>query len=109
LSRFSSIPRRERVSLGVGRKRDEKNQAIGRSRGGRTIKIHALSDAHCKPLAFTLTGGKVADCTVEAARLEKLPKGDILHADKGHDANASRRQVASRGAAPGIPPKPNRK
>ena len=30
--------------LGGGRKRGEKSQAIGRSRGGRTTKIHALTD-----------------------------------------------------------------
>ena len=45
-----------------GGKRGEKNQAIGRSRGGRTTKIHALTDAECRPLSFTLTGGQVADC-----------------------------------------------
>jgi hypothetical protein len=32
-------------------------QAIGRSRGGRTTKIHALTDACCRPIAFLLTGG----------------------------------------------------
>ena len=36
---------REGPSFGFGRKRREKNQAIGRSRGGRTTKIHALTDA----------------------------------------------------------------
>ena len=39
------------------------NQAIGRSRGGRTTKIHALTDGLCRPIAFLLTGGQVADCT----------------------------------------------
>ena len=34
---------------------------------------------------------------------------DILHADKGYDANAIRRQVEERGAIPNIPPKANRK
>ena len=41
----------------------EKTQAIGRSRGGRTTKIHALTDTACRPIAFLLTGGQVADCT----------------------------------------------
>ena len=75
-------------SLGGGRKRGEKNQAIGRSRGGRTTKIHALTDALCRPLAFMLTGGQVADCTA---------------------ANPIRRQVEDHGALPNIPPKANRK
>jgi transposase len=55
-----------------------------------------------------LTGGQVADCTAGALLLEQLPDCDILHADKGYDANAIRRQVEERGAIPNIPPKANR-
>jgi transposase len=43
------------------------NQAIGRSRGGHTTKIHALTDAECRPVAFLLTGGHIADCTARGA------------------------------------------
>ena len=60
-------------------------------------------------LAFMLTGGQVADCTAGAALLERLPDCDILHADKGYDANTIRRHVEERGAMPNIPPKANRK
>ena len=38
-----------------------------------------------------------------------LPECEILHADKGYDANAVRRQVEQRGVMPNIPPKANRK
>ena len=55
-----------------------------------------------------LTGGQVADCTAGAELLERLPACEILHGDKGYDANAIRRQVEDRGAAPNIPPKANR-
>jgi hypothetical protein len=41
----------------AGGKGGEQSQAIGRSRGGRTTKIHALPDRACRPLAFLLTGG----------------------------------------------------
>jgi transposase len=41
--------------------------------------------------------------------LERLLEYEILHADKGYDANAIRRQVEERGATPNIPPKANRK
>ncbi len=51
-----------------GGKRGERNQAIGRSRGGRTTKIHALTDGLCRPIAFLLTGGQVADCTAGGGR-----------------------------------------
>jgi hypothetical protein len=69
--------RREGPSLGFGRRRGEKNQAIGRSRGGRTTKIHPLTDAECRPLSFTLTGGQVADCRAGAELLARLPPCQI--------------------------------
>ena len=96
------------ASLRGGRKRGERSQAIGRSRGGRTTKIHALTDGDCRPLAFLLTGGNVADCTAAEVLLERLPATSILHGDKGYDSNAVRRQIEGMGVAPNIPPKANR-
>ena len=54
-----------------------------------------------------LTGGHIADCTAGAALLVCLSDCEILHADKGCDANAIRRQVEERGAMPNIPPSAN--
>jgi transposase len=98
-----------KAHLSVAGGKGEENQAIGRSRGGRSTKIHALTDAQCRPLAFTLTGGQVADCTAGTLLLEQLPHCDVLHADNGYDANAIRRQVEERGTMPNIAPKSNRK
>ncbi len=56
-----------------------------------------------------LTGGNVADCTAAALLLQKMPAASILHADKGYDSDAIRRQVEEHGAMPNIPPKANRK
>ncbi|MEJ0094006.1 MAG: IS5 family transposase [Methylocella sp.] len=92
-----------------GGKGGRRNQAIGRSRGGRTTKIHALTDADCRPLSFMLTGGQIADCSAGAELIARLPPCEILHGDKGYDANAIRRQVEERGAMPNIPPKANRR
>jgi len=89
-------------------KRGEQSQAIGRSRGGRTTKIHALTDRRGRPLAFLLTGGQVADCKAGAGLFERLPTCRIVLADKGYDSDAIRRQIEARGAAPNIPPKANR-
>jgi len=86
----------------------ENNQAIGRSRGGRTTKIHALTDSACRPIAFMLTGGQVADCTAGEQLLEQMPQAFMLHGDKGYDSNAIRRQVENKGVMPNIPPKANR-
>jgi hypothetical protein len=52
-----------------------------------------------------LTGGQIADCTAGAVLLARLPDCEVLHGDKGYDANAIRRQVEERGAMPNIPPK----
>ena len=51
----------------------------------------------------------MADCTAGALLLERLPACRLLHADKGYDSDAIRRQVEARGAAPNIPPKANRR
>jgi len=56
-----------------------------------------------------LTGGQVADCKAAPTLLERLPECEIVHADKGYDADGIRRQIETRGAMPNIPPKANRK
>ena len=90
-------------------KRGELGQAIGRSRGGRTTKIHALSDAEGRPFAFLLTGGQVADCRAGETLLDGLAAGVIVHADRGYDSDAIRRQIEAAGSTPNIPPKANRR
>jgi len=56
-----------------------------------------------------ITGGNVADCTAGAALLDRLPDCDVVHGDKGYDANTLRRKIQDRGALANIPPKANRK
>src|SRR5207245_754699 len=70
---------------GERRKRGERGQAIGRSRGGRTTKIHVLIDEAGRPLAFRLTGGNIADITVAALLLQGAPASAWLIGDKGYD------------------------
>src|SRR5271154_4655261 len=96
-------------SLCLGWKRGERSQAIGRSRGGRTTKIHALTDCLCRPVAFLLTGGQVADCIAADTLLDQMPPTRLLHGDKGYDSDAVRRKIESKGVAPNIPPKANRR
>jgi transposase len=99
---------RKGASLRLRRKRGEQSQAIGRSRGGRTTKIHALTDKDCRPIAFLLTGGQVADCVAADALLDHVSGTDLVHGDKGYDSNAVRQKIEANGAAPNIPPKSNR-
>src|SRR5512143_2823746 len=61
-------------------------EALGRSCGGFSTKIHALTDALGNPLDFVLTGGQAADITQAEALLPDEPMGAVV-ADKGYDAN----------------------
>ena len=100
---------REGSPLRRGRQEGERSQVIGRSRGGRTTKIYALTDRFCRPLAFLLTGWQAADCKAGALLLERLPACRIVLADKGYDTDAIRRQMEAAGAAPNISPESNRR
>jgi len=51
----------------------------------------------------------VADCTAADTLLDFMPETDILHGDKGYDSDAVRRKIESKGAAPNIPSKVNRR
>jgi transposase len=95
-------------SLRCRRKRGECNQAIGRSRGGRTTKIHALSDPLCRPVVFHLTPGQDADIAAAPDVLALAPDMCALLADKGYDGDDLRAQIVERGAMPVIPNKSNR-
>jgi len=84
-------------------------QAIGRSRGGRTTKIHALTDGYGRPLVLALTPGNAADISMAAKLVDSMPPSKCLIADKGYDANDLRQQLTERGTEPVIPPRSNRK
>ena len=60
---------------------------MGRSRGGLTTKIHALTDAHGLPLEFVLTPGQAGDCPVAEHLLGWLRPNTIVLADKASDAD----------------------
>jgi transposase len=51
----------------------------------------------------------VADCVAADTLLDQMPATDILNGDKGYDSDAVRRKIESKGAAPNIPPKVNRR
>lgn len=87
----------------------ESAQAVGRSRGGRGTKIHALVDANGRPCVMLLTGAQAADVSVAGALVMALPPSAELMADKAYDANWLRALLASRGTAAVIPNKDNRK
>jgi transposase len=53
------------------RKRRAYFQAIGQSRGGRTSKLHAVTDGQGRPRALLLTAGNINDISVARALLQK--------------------------------------
>ena len=84
------------------------DQALGRSRGGLSTKIHALVDALGNPLRFRLTPGQAHDLAGADALLPQMT-ANLLIADRAFDADS---RVLDRLAAAGksavIPPRPNR-
>jgi transposase len=80
----------EGASLGSRRKRGEWAQAVGRSRGGRTSKIHCLADDRGRPVAFALTPGNVADISMAMPLLAAVARPNRLIADKAYDADSLR-------------------
>lgn len=93
----------------AGGKGGSEPQAIGRSRGGRTTKLHALSDGLGRPLQFVVTGGQAADCRAAEILLNGLPPHTLVLADRAYDTNAIRRQIEDQGAVPNIPSKRTRR
>jgi transposase len=79
-----------------------KDQAVGRSRGGLTTKIHVLVDALGRPLSFILTGGQAHDSTTAAALLAGRTTAAVI-ADKAYDNNALRKLITDTGAVAIVP------
>jgi transposase len=89
-------------------------EAIGRSRGGLTTKIHLACDGQGKPLTFTITGGNVNDCTQfeqVMARISVSRRGpgrprtrpEQVVADKGYSSTKIRSYLRRRGIKAAIP------
>lgn len=79
----------------AGGKGGERSRAVGRSRNGRTNKVHAMTDGLGRPVAVHPTGGQVADCRAAGGLVNAIraPKGA---ARRAHEAGAAG-VVAERG------------
>jgi transposase len=93
------------------RKRGDQNQeALGRSRGGFSTKIHLRTNAKGYPLTFDVTGGEAHEVKGYDALMELHDiNPDRLLGDKGYDSDDIRDDLAERGIEPVIPPRSNRK
>ncbi len=90
-----------RACLGRRRKRGQQNQALGRSRGGFSCKIHLKTDFDGLPIAFHMTGGEVSDCTQLETSLgigpDITPRAVLT--DKGYHSATNRAACRKRGIA----------
>ena len=74
---------RQSATRRVWRQKEAKAQAIGRSRGGWTTKVHALTDVIGRPYALLLTPGNVADVKAAPELLARMGRARYVVADKG--------------------------
>ncbi|RFU83880.1 IS5 family transposase [Streptomyces triticagri] len=91
-------------------------EALGRSRGGFTTKIHLSADGRCRVLSLVITPGQCADCTqfqpvMEGIRVPRLAAGrprttpNSVSADKGYSNRRTRHYLRRRGIRHTIPEK----
>ncbi|WP_435889272.1 IS5 family transposase [Streptosporangium canum] len=94
-------------------KQSQKRQALGRSRGGLTTKLHLITESRGLPLTLHLTGGNVVDCTAFEAVMAGLrlrrrigrprTRPDRLVGDKGYSSRKIRLYLRQRGIRAVIP------
>jgi len=59
-------------------KKSHPNRCLGRSRGGLTTKIHAVTDEHGLPVRLAITPGQQHDATVAGELLDGMKAGQML-------------------------------
>lgn len=90
------------------RKRGGQNEAVGRSRGGLTTKVHMATDAAGQPVRFILTGGQAGDAPQAIPLLDGVEATHVI-ADKAYDTDGILGFVQQQGAIAVIPPTSRRK
>jgi transposase len=86
-----------------------REQHVGRARGGLTNKVHAVVDANGLPVRLGLTPGEAHDNRLCPVFLAGLRPQTMLLADRGYDADRIGAFVNRQGAWANMPPKLNRK
>src|SRR3954471_12603230 len=94
------------------------DEALGRSRGGFTTKIHLRCEGYGKPVTFTLTGGQVHDsqqvsALISRGAIRRIGRGRPrlrpakMVGDKAYSSRRIRLALRKRGIIPVIPTKAN--
>lgn len=85
------------------------DEAIGKSRGGNSTKIHLAVDSGGLPVHFELSGGQESDVKYGESLVSACPDVDTVIADKGYDSEALREFIRQSYAQPFIPRRSNNK
>ena len=104
----STIVRANRCA--AGERTEQQNQALGRSRGGFSTKIHVRCNAAGLPIGVVLSEGEAHEVTAYDGLMQQRDSdpGAML-ADKGYDSDTIRHDLRDSGATPEIPSRSNRK
>ncbi|MER5488728.1 transposase [Streptomyces sp. NPDC002812] len=100
---------------GASGRAEPDDHALGRSRGGRSTKVHLASDGHARPLALRVTAGHAGDApafetTMAGIRVPRSGPGrprtrpDAVPADRAYSSRAIRKHLRRRGIRAVIPP-----
>jgi transposase len=89
-------------------KNGNNKQALGRSKGGFTTKLHVLTDALGHPLKFELTSGNRNDMTKAFDLVADIEEATVI-ADKAYDSNALISFLGKKKCKVVIPPRCHRK
>jgi len=95
-------------------------EALGRSRGGLSTKIHLIADSRCRPITTVTTAGQRHDslafelvmdklCVLRPGRGRPRRRPDELQADKAYSSKAIRGHLRGRGIRATIPLKTDQK
>ena len=103
----STIIRAHACAAGYGKNSQDK-EALGRSAGGFTSKVHALVDALGNPLKFLLTPGQKHDIT-QAQSLTRTLKNTKVIADRGYISQEFSEKLKSQACTSVIPSRKNQK
>lgn len=101
-----SIVKAHQDSSGAASSSDE---AIGKSRGGSSTKIHLAVDSGGLPVYFEISGGQINDIVHAQSLVSAAPKSCSVTADKGYDSDNLRAFIKANGSIANIPRKENSK
>jgi transposase len=90
-------------------KKSHPDRCLGRSRGGLTAKIHALTDAAGLTVKIVNTPSQAHNIQATAELLTGIRNGQMVLADRAYDAEWLRAVAAHAGGWANIPPKRNRR